>query len=110
MRYLTSNIKYTACNFKAYKKYFNNCIPTFGPPCIDDIFSVFGDDQICEHFMNILNSQHQNLKFAIEKATQSLSFLDVKIKLLKGVVESLVWRIPSHTGLLLNFNTICPKT
>ena len=32
----TCNIKYTACNFKAYKKYFNNCIslPTFGPPCI----------------------------------------------------------------------------
>ena len=63
-----------------------------------------------EHFKNILNSQHQNLKFAIEKATQSLTFLDVEINILGSGVLNLVWRKLSHTGLLLNFKTVCTKT
>ena len=91
---------------------FNNC--TIDKPKLYskyiDIFAAFDDDQICEHLLNTVNSQHQNLKFAIEKVTQSLSFLDVEINILKSDVETLVWRKLFHAGLLLNFNAICPKT
>ena len=64
----------------------------------------------CERFLRALDSQHQNLKFTIEIATQSLCFLDVEVKFLKSGVETLVWRKPSHTGLLSGFIAICPKT
>jgi len=47
---------------------------------VDDIYAVFNDNQNCCKFLTILNSQHQNLKFTEEKATESLSFLDVEIK------------------------------
>ena len=36
--------------------------------------------------------------------------MDVEIKILESDVESLGWRKPSQSGLLLNFNSICPKT
>ena len=63
-----------------------------------------------ERFLSALDSQHQNLKFTIEIATQSLCFLDVEVKILKSGVEILVWRKPSHTKLLSSFIAICPKT
>ena len=50
---------------------------------IEAIFAIFDDDQTCERFLNILNSQDQNLKFAIEKATQSLTFPDVEINIFR---------------------------
>ena len=61
--------------------------------CIDDVFAFFYDHRKRERFLNVLtcNSQHQNLKFTIEKATQSLNFLDVEIKILGIGGESLVW-------------------
>ena len=65
--------------------------------CLDDNFALFGDDQIRGRFSNILNFQHQILKFAIEKVTQYLSILDVEIKIVRSDVESLVWRKPSYT-------------
>jgi len=47
---------------------------------VDDIYTVFNDNQNCYNFLTILNSKHQNLKLTVEKATESLSFLDVEIK------------------------------
>ena len=34
----------------------------------------------CDEFLPILNAQHQSVKFTVEKATDSLPFLDVEIK------------------------------
>ena len=43
-------------------------------------------------FLNILNSQHDNIKFTIEKSTNTLQFLDVDIKISENTVDIWVWR------------------
>jgi len=70
---------------------------------VDDVFAVFNDKESCTSFLQILNSQHKNLKFTLEKATDSLNFLDTKIKLTDTGFESNVYRKSTHTGLFLNF-------
>ena len=62
----------------------------------------------CLSFLNILNSQHDNIKFTIEKSTNTLQFLDVDIKISENTVDTWVWRKPTNTGLFLNFAAICP--
>ena len=58
-----------------------------------------------------MNSQHNDIKFTIEQSTKAntLSFLDVQVKLLNDGYETNVWRKSTNTGLLLNFNAMCPK-
>ena len=58
-----------------------------------------------------MNSQHNEIKFTIEQSTKAntLSFLDVQVKLLNDGYEKNVWCKSTNTGLLLNFNAICPK-
>ena len=73
---------------------------------IDDVYAVFDCDNDCLKFLEVLNSQHKN----IEKITKfsTLNFLYVQIKLLDNGYETCVWRKPTNTGVLLNFNAICP--
>ena len=66
-------------------------------------------DAILE-FLNLLNSQHPNLKFTKEQSVTSLPFLDVKVTINNaGEIETSVWRKSSNTGLMLNFSAACPK-
>ena len=58
--------------------------------------------------LNYSNSQHDNIKFTIEKSTNTLQFLDVDIKISENTVDTWVWRKPTNTGLFLNFAAICP--
>ena len=69
---LNNNIKCTACNFKADKKYFNNCKPTFGPPCISNNmkfekcytqYCLFNSESICLNVSNIKN--YNNFIFGV---------------------------------------------
>ena len=48
-----------------------------------------------------------NIKFTIEKSTNTLQFLDVDIKISENTVVTWVWRKPTITGLFLNFAAIC---
>ena len=75
---------------------------------VDDIFAVFPDDKSCTSFLNLLNSQHKNIKFTAEHAAETIPFLDVEIKLNDSGLDTWVWRKPTHTNLLLNFNAFCP--
>ena len=59
---------------------------------------------------SILNSQHKDIKFTIEKATKTLSFLDVEINITDYGFESWVWRKKTNIGVILNYNKICPKS
>ena len=45
----------------------------------------------------------------MESAVQCISFLDVCIKVNNNNIETWIWRKPTHTGLLLNYNANCPK-
>ena len=62
---LNNNIKCTACNFKADKKYLNNCIPTFGTPCIMTIFSVANDLSCKASIQTIESAVKQTYKILI---------------------------------------------
>ena len=77
---------------------------------IDDVYAIFDDNNSCTSFISILNSQHKDIKFTVEKATKTLSFLDVEINITDNGFESWVWRKKTNTGVILNYNTICPKS
>ena len=82
-----------------------SCYPELYARYIDNLFAVFDDINACSSFLNILNSQHDNVKFTIEKSTNTLQFLDVDIKISKkllihGSGESLLIRVYSLTLLL----------
>ena len=47
----------------------------------DDIFAVFYDDTSCSEFVDLLNFQHQSIKFTVESDSETIPFLDVEIKL-----------------------------
>ena len=85
-----------------------SCHPKLYVRYIDDVFAVFDDVNACLSFLNILSSQHDNIKFTIEKSTNTLQFLDVDIKISENTVDTWVWRKPTNTGLFLNFAAICP--
>ena len=61
----------------------NNSLPNLYLRYIDDIYAVFDGDSACTQFLDILNSQHKDIKFTLEKNTnrENLAFLDVQIKL-----------------------------
>ena len=46
---------------------------------IDDIFAIFYNDQSCTQFVEKLNSQYPNIKFALEQEKNTIPFLDVEI-------------------------------
>ena len=85
------------------------CPPKFYSRFVDDCFAVFDSDISSLSFLNLLNSQHKNIKFTMESAVQCISFLDVSIKVNNDKIETWIWRKPTHTGLLLNYNAYCPK-
>ena len=64
---------------------------------IDDVYAIFDSNQNCDEFLPILNAQHQSVKSTVEKATDSLPFLEVKIKFDEFGFKTSVWRKP--TGL-----------
>ena len=91
------------------------CDDTNGPSLyaryVDDIFCVFRSGISHESFLNKLNSLHPNLKFTMELGNSSLAFLDTFISLPtddNGTFSSKVFRKATHTGLILNFESICP--
>ena len=48
---------------------------------VDDIFAVCHDDTSCSEFVNLLNFQHQSIKFTVEPDSETIPFLHVEIKL-----------------------------
>ena len=88
----------------------NNCnvVPKLYLRYIDDAYALFDNKTDCFKFLDILNYQNNDIKFTIEQSTKAntLSFFDVQVKLLNDGYETNVWR---QSGLLLNFNEMCPK-
>ena len=46
----------------------------------------------------------------MEKATSTLNFLDVEVKMHDTEYDTRMWRKPTNTGLLLNFHSLCATT
>ena len=79
---------------------------------IDDVYAVFENESTCEKFLKVLNSKHKNIRFTMKKSTdaRNITFLHVQVELNESGYNTWVWRKPTNTGLLLNFNANCPQT
>ena len=92
------------------KQLFSNpsIIPKLYVRYVDDIFAVFDKDVPCEPFLDHINNQHPNIKFTVEKSTDSLPFLNTEIQIVGDHFESFIYRKETNTNVLLNFSAICP--
>ena len=80
---------------------------------VDNVHAVFANTNSCLRFFlvtSILNFQHHDIRFTMEKTNKTLNFLDVKIELNDVGLNTCVWLKPTNTGLLLNFYSICSTT
>ena len=80
---------------------------------MDDTFDIFDDNLSITKFLNLLNKQHSNMQLtmekSMEKSEQALPFLDVHVQIRENELDLSVWRKETNTGILLNFNAICPN-
>ena len=74
----------------------------------DDIFAVFDNSDHCTKFLDLLNSQHNNIKFTMELSSDTIPFLNAKIRLNEAGIDTWVYRKPTNTNLILHFNSLCP--
>ena len=73
-------------------------------------FCCFSNDNARSRFLEMLNSQHTNIKFYCEIGSYSLSFLDVKIIVNDQGNDSFLWHKGASIGILLNFDAFCLST
>ena len=74
--------------------------------CVDDIFCLFKRETDAERFLTFLNGQHPNIKFTIEKEKNNqLPFLDILNDSSSNKLVTSVYRKPTYTGLLTNYNS-----
>ena len=59
-------------------------------------------------FLNLLNSQHKNIKFTTKKSCGTLPFLDIELKIKDDNFDSWIWKKSTNTGAFVNFKAICP--
>ena len=77
---------------------------------VDDIFCLFENEHQAQTFLDILNIQHPNLKFTIEREhMKQLPFLDV-LNTRSDRLTTSVYRKSTFTGLLQNYNSFVPFT
>ena len=78
---------------------------------MDDIFCIVENEKHAQAFLEFLNRQHSNIKFTLEKETNNkLPFLDVLIEKIGWGVKTSIYKKPTDTGLLTNFNSfVCFK-
>ena len=76
---------------------------------VNDIFAIFEDQRFSTTFLDLLNSQHNSIRFTMEKSNGTISFLDVEIQINPNGFDTWTWRKPTHTGLFLNFCAVCLK-
>ena len=85
--------------------------PTLYRRYVDDTFLLFRKEEHISKFLEYLNSKHRNIKFTVEKESDSrLSFLDVSVCRVNNIFETNVFRKKTYTGLGMNFSSSIPIT
>ena len=76
------------------------------------MYAVVENESTCDKFLKVLKSKHENIRFTTEKSTdaRTITFLDAQTELSESAYNTWVWRKPTNTGLLLNFNANCVQT
>ena len=95
--------------------WLDNCPIDFKPlyykRFVDDCFLLFRHPNHILKFQTYLNSQHNNIKFTVEKESDgTLPFLDVFLTRNGNHITTSIYRKPSFTGLGLNFLSFVPET
>jgi hypothetical protein len=77
---------------------------------IDDIFMIFkGTEQVCEQFVDWLNSLMPGvIKLKANCSNESLEFLDLKIMIINGRLETDLYIKPTNLQLYLDFTSNHP--
>ena len=84
--------------------------PTFYRRFVDDTFILLWTKGHVEKLKNYLNKQQKNIKCASKiEANQSLSFLDMKITSKNNRFVASVYRKPTFSGVLTNFESFAPN-
>ena len=83
---------------------------TFLERYVDDTITVM-DKHLIEEFHQHLNITNPSIFFTAKtEKNNTIPFLDVLIiKEEDGLLETTVYRKPTHTGRYLNFNSYCPR-
>ena len=76
---------------------------------VDDTFLLFSSELHVTKFLNYMNSKQRNIKFTVKREeNNSLSFLDIKIFRDYGKFQTSVYRKPTFSGVLTNFERFLP--
>ena len=74
-----------------------------------DTFLLFSSELHVTKFLNYMNSKYRNIKFTVEREeNDSLSFLDIKIFRDNGKFQTSVYRNPTFSDVLTNFESFLP--
>ena len=87
----------------------NGFYPKIDLRYVNDIFAIFDDNLLITKFLNLLNKQHSNMQFTMEKSMHALQFLDVRVQIRENELDLSMRRKETSTGILMNFNAICPN-
>ena len=71
-------------------------------------FALFRSTDERDAFFDVLNTAHPNLQFTMETKTNSLPFLDVSVSESDGFYNTQVYRKPTNTGVLMNYECMAP--
>lgn len=78
---------------------------------VDDIFCIVSDDFDSNAFLTHMNSRHPNIKFTVEKEVDgNIPFLDVSVTRDSSSVQTTVYRKPTFSNVLLNFQSTAPRS
>ena len=88
-----------------------NVVPKLHLRQFDDTNALFDNKNDRFEILDMVNFQHNHIKFTIEQSVKAntLSFLDIQVKLLNDGYETNVWRKFTNNALLLKFNAMCRK-
>ena len=99
------------CHFK--EQWISDCPIDYKPISYrrygDDAFLLFSSELHVTKFLNYMNSKHRNIKFTFEQEeNDSISFLDIKVFRDNGKFQTSVYRKPTFSGVLTNFESFFP--
>jgi hypothetical protein len=76
---------------------------------VDDCFMILPDNMESSLVLDAWNNAHGNISFTMEEENKNqLSFLDILITRGSSSYETDYYVKPTDTGLILNYNAVCP--
>ena len=84
------------------------CKPSYYRRYVDDIFAVFSSETSRDAFFEVLNNAHSNLIFTMEISTGALPFLDTQVTIKHLGFQVEVYRKPTNTDVVMNYDSSAP--